>query len=97
MGNFKPHWNSLASIFLLLLILALSLVVEADLENMEEPMQPKRGNALLSRYGRALLSRYGKRSVEMRPPPYVPDNQILMEDINNGKFKLHKGVSCDDQ
>ncbi|KAI6215423.1 hypothetical protein M3Y94_00383600 [Aphelenchoides besseyi] len=56
----KGRWfgfNGVAFFYvLLLLLLTISTVVEADLENVEP--QPKRGNtALLSRYGRTLLSR----------------------------------------
>ncbi|CAD5215948.1 unnamed protein product [Bursaphelenchus okinawaensis] len=42
-----------------LLFIVLFNVVVGEFERSS---QPKRGNALLSRYGRAVLSRYGKRS-----------------------------------
>lgn len=73
LSSYLMHW-------LILLVLLIAICVQADPE-LDDP-QPKRGNALLSRYGRALLSRYGKRS--FNPPPYIDSDQL--GGIDNGKF-----------
>jgi len=81
------------SFYLFVLLMVLVSIVQADLENVEEP-QPKRGNALLSRYGRALLSRYGKRSVgPLNPPPFMHDERLI--DNKGGWLLCQEGMNND--
>jgi len=90
------RWSPFSSymIYLFVLLMVLISIVQADLENVDEP-QPKRGNALLSRYGRAVLSRYGKRSMRqpINPPPYISDDRVV--DNKGGWLLCQEGMNND--
>ncbi|CAD5221919.1 unnamed protein product [Bursaphelenchus xylophilus] len=74
-GSSRRAWTSWLTCFCLI-ICYLMVMVTAEFEKAE---QPKRGNALLSRYGRAVLSRYGKRSAPNFFESDVPFDGIAEE------------------